>query len=239
MDGYFYATTATSEALATFSAPISVDGPSSWCVSRTARLAYLNACGHRGALLITHRVGNNRASCARITDSASTPTAAAPRCRWRGADGPKRLRRFDVRSDADRAARQLSWICIWQPVGDVPDLRDHLGPATALIDIFVAPAPQELEIVTGLSVYRDCVQLEDLGENGPDAYRAPVVHNNFAAAINFREQRRSAPGSTGPTRAGSVVARVRRATISVTATPHSGTSAAIRRHFRSTRTRTC
>jgi benzoate/toluate 1,2-dioxygenase alpha subunit len=72
---------------------------------------------------------------------------------------------------------------------DVPDLRDHLGGATALIDIFVAPAPQQLEIVAGFSIYQTACNWKIMHENGPDAYHAPVVHNNFAQAVNFREQR--------------------------------------------------
>ena len=68
-------------------------------------------------------------------------------------------------------------------------MRDHLGAATALIDIFVAPAPQELEIVAGFSIYQTACNWKIMHENGPDAYHAPVVHNNFAQAVNFREKR--------------------------------------------------
>ena len=79
---------------------------------------------------------------------------------------------------------------------DVPELREHLGAATALIDIFVAPAPQELEIVAGFSIYQTACNWKIMHENGPDAYHAPVVHNNFAQAVNYREKRESRSGVT-------------------------------------------
>ena len=121
---------------------------------------------------------------------------------------------------------------------DVPDLRDHLGAATALIDIFVAPAPQQLEIVAGFSIYQTACNWKIMHENGPDAYHAPVVHNNFAQAVNYpRAARGRAPASPRPTPAGSPGASSRRATTSATATPRSGTSAAIRRRSRSMRRR--
>ena len=86
---------------------------------------------------------------------------------------------------------------------DVPSLPDHLGAATALIDIFVAPAPQELEIVAGFSIYQTACNWKIMHENGPDAYHAPVVHNNFAQADQLpREARSPAAVSPRPTPAG-------------------------------------
>ena len=120
---------------------------------------------------------------------------------------------------------------------DVPELREHLGAATALIDIFVAPAPQELEIVAGFSIYQTACNWKIMHENGPDAYHAPVVHNNFAQAVNYREKRESRSGVAKPTPAGSPGGSSRRATTLATVTPRSGTSAPIRRRSRSTRRR--
>ena len=75
---------------------------------------------------------------------------------------------------------------------DVTSLREHLGAATALIDIFVAPAPQELEIVAGFSIYQTACNWKIMHENGPDAYHAPVVHNNFAQAVHLSREARDA-----------------------------------------------
>ena len=63
-----------------------------------------------------------------------------------------------------------------------------------LIDIFVAPAPQELEIVAGFSIDQTACNWKIMHENGPDAYHAPVVQNNFAQAVNYREEREGRSG---------------------------------------------
>jgi benzoate/toluate 1,2-dioxygenase alpha subunit len=68
-------------------------------------------------------------------------------------------------------------------------LKEHLGPATKLIDAWVAPSPQALEIVGGFCVYVSNCNWKVMHENGPDAYHAPVVHRNFADTINYRQSR--------------------------------------------------
>ena len=204
---------------------------------RHARL-YLNACGHRGATLVTHAPATPRASSARITASASTPpgkctAVSTPKTGWTEA-------RFDMSNfDLTPVARLDSYrgLVFGSLAATCRSLRDHLGAATALIDIFVAPAPQELEIVAGFSIYQTACNWKIMHENGPDAYHAPVVHNNFARPSISAKSARSAPVSPRPTPAGSRVASSRQATISATATPHSGTSGAIRRRSRSMRRR--
>jgi benzoate/toluate 1,2-dioxygenase alpha subunit len=93
---------------------------------------------------------------------------------------------------------------------DVPDLRDHLGAAGALIDIFVAPAPQPLEVVSGYSIYVTSCNWKVMHENRPDAFHAPMVHNNFAAAIAYREKCSGASG-LGKTDTGRLTARIKSA----------------------------
>jgi benzoate/toluate 1,2-dioxygenase subunit alpha len=152
--------------------------------------AYLNACGHRGALLVTHRVGNKSSFTCPYHGFCFDPDGRCIAVQNRRTGWTDE--RFDASMfDLKPIARLDSYrgLVFGSLSRDVPDLRDHLGAATALIDIFVAPAPQELEIVAGFSVYETACNWKIMHENGPDAYHAPVVHNNFAAAVNFREQR--------------------------------------------------
>ena len=156
--------------------------------------AYPNACGHRGSLLLKPRSGNAR----RITcpyhgfcfDSKGSCVSAPKRATGWPAD--LAFAQFDLRPIA--RVDTYRGLVFGSLSPDVPSLRDHLGGATALIDIFVAPAPQPLEIVSGYSIYETACNWKVMHENGPDAYHAPVVHNNFAAAIAHREKRAGASG---------------------------------------------
>jgi len=156
---------------------------------------YLNACGHRGATLVTARTGNTTGFVCPYHgfcfDTGGKCTAvSAPKAGWTEA----RLDMADF--DLTPVARLDSYrgLVFGSLAGDVQPLRDHLGAATALIDIFVAPAPQELEIVAGFSIYQTACNWKIMHENGPDAYHAPVVHNNFAQAVNYREKREGRSG---------------------------------------------
>jgi benzoate/toluate 1,2-dioxygenase alpha subunit len=157
--------------------------------------AYLNACGHRGATLVTHRTGNKSEFVCPYhgfcfdTDGRCT-AVQSQKIGWRD-------EHFDIAQyNLKPIARLDSYrgFVFGSLAADVPDLRDHLGAATALIDIFVAPAPQELEIVSGFSVYVINCNWKVMHENGPDAYHVPAVHGNFAAAVKYREQRAGATG---------------------------------------------
>ncbi len=169
--------------------------------------AYLNACGHRGSILVKARSGN--------TKSFSCPYHGFCFDAWgRCVSLPKRetgwpesfdIARFDLRPIARIACYR--GLVFGSLTADVPELQDHLGAATALIDIFVAPAPQPLEIVSGYSVYVSACNWKVMHENGPDALHAPIVHNNFAAAIAYRERRSGATG-LNKTDTGRLTARI-------------------------------
>ncbi|HVA12377.1 MAG TPA: aromatic ring-hydroxylating dioxygenase subunit alpha [Stellaceae bacterium] len=156
--------------------------------------AYLNACGHRGSLLVKARSGNVQSIICPYHGfcfDMKGRCVAVPK-RATGWPGEFELSQFDLRPIARiESYRGLVFGCL---TPDVPSLREHLGAATALIDIFVAPAPQPLEVVSGYSIYQTACNWKIMHENGPDAYHAPVVHNNFAAAIAYREKRSGAEG---------------------------------------------
>lgn len=157
-----------------------------------ALAGYLNACGHRGATLVTARIGNTAQFVCPYHgfcfDTAGKCTAvSAPKTGW--TEQHLNLSEFDLtpiaRIDSYRG------LVFGSLTADVPTLREHLGAAT-----FVAPVPQELEIVPGFSVYETACNWKIMHENGPDAYHAPVVHNNFAQAIAYREKRETRSGVT-------------------------------------------
>ncbi len=155
---------------------------------------YLNACGHRGAMLVNRRVGN----------------AATFDCPYHGFCFDREGRCISARNQKagwpqgfDLATFNLTPIArldsyrgfvFGSLAPDVVALKEHLGPATALIDIFVAPAPDPLEVVSGFCVYTSNCNWKIMHENGPDAYHAPVVHRNFADTVAFREARSGAGG---------------------------------------------
>ena len=164
----------------------------------SAVACYLNACGHRGATLVTRRFGNAKEFICPYHgfcfDTAGKCIAvSAPKTGW--SEQHLNLLEFDLtpiaRIDSYRG------LIFGSLSGNVPSLREHLGAATAMIDIFVAPAPQKLEIVPGFSIYETACNWKIMHENGPDAYHAPVVHNNFAQAISYREKREIRAGVTG------------------------------------------
>jgi benzoate/toluate 1,2-dioxygenase subunit alpha len=160
-----------------------------------ALACYLNACGHRGATLVTKRIGNAKefvcpyhGFC--FDTSGKCTAVSAPRTGW----SEQHLNFSDF--DLTPIARIDSYrgLVFGSLAADVPSLREHLGAAAPLIDIFVAPAPQELEIVPGFSIYETACNWKIMHENGPDAYHAPVVHHNFAQAIIHREKREMRAG---------------------------------------------
>jgi benzoate/toluate 1,2-dioxygenase alpha subunit len=169
---------------------------------------YLNACGHRGATLVTTRTGNAASFVCPYHgfcfDTAGKCTAVtAPRTGWTAAR--LAMSEFDLtpiaRIDSYRG------LVFGSLAADVTSLGEHLGAAKALIDIFVAPAPQELEIVAGFSIYQTACNWKIMHENGPDAYHAPVVHNNFAQAVTYREKRQTRSGVT-KTDTGRLIGRI-------------------------------
>ena len=156
--------------------------------------AYPNACGHRGSLLLKPRSGNARSLACPYHgfcfDTQGRCVSAPKRATGWPAEFP--LSQFDLRSIARIDSYRGFVFGSLSP--DVPSLPEHLGAAAALIDIFVAPAPQALEIVSGYSIYETACNWKVMHENGPDAFHAPIVHNNFAAAIAYREKRSGASG---------------------------------------------
>lgn len=150
---------------------------------------YLNACGHRGALLVSRRVGNAKSfDCPYHGFCFDTKgDCISVRNRRTGWPDDFQISHFNLKP----VARLDSYrgLVFGSLCNEGPSLKEHLGAATKLIDVWVAPAPHELEIVGGFCVYVSNCNWKVMHENGPDAYHAPVVHRNFADTIAYRQSR--------------------------------------------------
>ena len=173
---------------------------------------FLNACGHRGALLVNRRVGNARGFECPYHGFCFDTAGHCVSVRNKKTGWPDD---FDIgHFDLTRLARIDSYrgFVFGSLSPDGLSLAEHLGAATSLIDIFVAPAPQPLEIVSGFCVYTSNCNWKVMHENGPDAYHAPVVHRNFAETVAFRESREEVAGrqidSVRRTERGRLTARI-------------------------------
>lgn len=168
---------------------------------------FLNACGHRGALLATRKTGNvSTFDCPYhgfCFDTAGKCVSA--RNRQTGWSTDLDIARFNMRAIAKVASYRGLVFGSLSP--DVVDLEAFLGPAARLIDLFVEPAPAELEIVPGYCSYVSRCNWKLMHENGPDAYHAPVVHRNFAETIAHRESRGGVEG-VAKTERGRLTARI-------------------------------
>ena len=155
---------------------------------------FLNACGHRGALLVNRRVGNAPSfDCPYhgfCFDTAGH--CISVRNKKTGWPDDFEIGHFDLTRIAKIDSYRGLVFGALSP--DVPSLHEHLGAAMKFIDIWVAPAPHPLEIVSGFCVYTSNCNLKVMHENGPDAYHAPVVHRNFAETVAFRESREATEG---------------------------------------------
>ncbi len=155
---------------------------------------FLNACGHRGALLITRRVGNATTfDCPYHGFCFNTKgDCVSAKDRKTGWPDSLPLSNFNLKEIARLDSYRGLVFGSLNP--DVPDLSEHLGPARKMIDYYVAPAPWELEITPGFCTYVSKCNWKLMHENGPDAYHAPVVHRNFAETIAFRESQSNSQG---------------------------------------------
>jgi len=156
---------------------------------------FINACSHRGAMLTACRAGTmTEIACPyhgwRFNTDGQCTGIRARRAGWPEDDFDQS--RFDLKPlPRLESYRGL----IFASLGaDVAPLNEHLGPITAFLDLFCAPAPHELEVVAGASIHTVNCNWKVLHDNGPDPYHAATVHGNFAATIVHRDE---ISGNTG------------------------------------------
>jgi len=79
----------------------------------------------------------------------------------------------------------------------VPELTDHLGGTTKIIDMIADQSPEGVEVLRGSSTYTYDGNWKVQAENGADGYHVTAVHWNYAATT----ARRSSGESTTETKA--------------------------------------
>jgi benzoate/toluate 1,2-dioxygenase alpha subunit len=190
---------------------------------------FINACSHRGAMLTDGRAGTMaEIACPyhgwRFNTDGKCTGIRARRAGWTEDDFDQS--RFDLKPLARlETYRGLIFASL---NADVVPLTEHLGPVTAFLDLFCAPAPHELEVVAGASIHTVNCNWKVLHDNGPDPYHAATVHGKFAATIVHRDE---ISGNTGlkKTETGRLAGRVA-AGMYATATRRSGQTRKRRRH---------
>jgi benzoate/toluate 1,2-dioxygenase alpha subunit len=85
---------------------------------------------------------------------------------------------------------------------DVAPLEEHLGDASAFIDLLVDQSPQGLEVLKGNATYRYRGNWKLQSENGVDGYHFGQVHQNYVKVLQHRGQRERESGQAAKTRSG-------------------------------------
>ncbi|MBC5763033.1 aromatic ring-hydroxylating oxygenase subunit alpha [Ramlibacter albus] len=156
---------------------------------------FLNACSHRGALLLAEPSGtvrnivcpyhawsfNTRGELLGIT---AEKLGAYPPSHHKEALGLQAVPRVE-------AYKGLIFASL-DP--DVMPLREHLGDAAVAIDLLMDQSPAGWEVLKGRSTYTYEGNWKLQAENAVDGYHAPVVHGNFSATIDNRKKSNSAGG---------------------------------------------
>lgn len=168
---------------------------------------FLNSCGHRGALLVSRRTGNATTfDCPYHGFCFNTKgDCVSARNHKTGWPDDFDIARYNLRPIAKLDSYRGFVFGSLTP--DVDDLQKFLGPAARMMDLFVAPAPQQLEVVPGFCIYTSDCNWKLMHENGPDAFHAPVVHRNFAETVANREERDGLSG-VNKTERGRLTARI-------------------------------
>src|SRR5271168_3210729 len=152
--------------------------------------AFINACGHRGAMLCRFKRGNKA-------------TYTCPFHGWTFNNSGKLLKVKDPDGagypdgfnkegshDLTKIARFESYrgFLFGSLNPDVPPLAAHLGETTKIIDLLVDQSPEGLEVLRGSSTYVYDGNWKLQSENGADGYHVTAVHWNYVATTQRRKQ---------------------------------------------------
>lgn len=148
----------------------------------------INACAHRGAMI-----------CRRKTDNRMTLTCPFHGWTFRNdgtllkvkdPDGAGYPETFDVEGSHNltKVAKFASYrgFLFGSLNPDVPELEEHLGDTTKVIDMLVDQSPEGLEVLRGSSTYTYDGNWKVQAENGADGYHVTATHWNYAATTSRR-----------------------------------------------------
>jgi benzoate/toluate 1,2-dioxygenase alpha subunit len=170
---------------------------------------FINACSHRGTLLAPLRKGKARtftcrfhgwtyADSGRCIKIKNESSGAYPSDEsWRSKFSLKDIARVDT----------YKGFVFGSLAADVPELKDNLGAAAAMIDLLADQSPEGLEVLPGESTYVIRGNWKMGTENGVDGYHVSTVHRVFAATMAKREEAGTYTG-TAKTEAGRITGNV-------------------------------
>lgn len=151
---------------------------------------FINACSHRAALLTPQKQGNARVLTCRFHGWAYDDNGRCIKIKNEESGYPDEA--FDRSCYNLRAVPHLDEYrgFIFGALGeDVPPLEDHLGAATAFIDMFADQSPEGLEVIPGSQTYVCDHDWKLQAENVTDGYHVSTVHRNFMTTVVNREAR--------------------------------------------------
>ncbi|HVZ46549.1 MAG TPA: Rieske 2Fe-2S domain-containing protein [Ramlibacter sp.] len=151
--------------------------------------AFMNACTHRGAMLLSAPKGQAR-------------TIVCPYHAWTFGSGGDLVGVTGEAAGAYPPSFDKSTLGL-EPVAKIDSYRgfifgtldpgaislaDHLGDASTCIDLLVDQSLRGWEVLKGVSTYSYDGNWKLQAENAVDGYHAPVVHANFSATIENRKR---------------------------------------------------
>ena len=152
--------------------------------------AFINACGHRGAMLCRLKRGN--AATYTCPFHGWTFNNSGKLLKVKDADGAGYPDCFNKAGSHDltKIARFESYrgFLFGSLNPEVPALATHLGETTKIVDLMVDQSPEGLEVLRGSSTYVYDGNWKLQTENGNDGYHVTTVHWNYAATTERRRQ---------------------------------------------------
>ncbi len=150
--------------------------------------ALINACAHRGAMI-----------CRRKTDNRMTLTCPFHGWTFRNDGTLLKVKDPDDAGYPDtfntQGSHNLTKVARFESYRgflfgslnpDVPELGEHLGDTTKVIDMLVDQSPEGLEVLRGSSTYTFDGNWKVQAENGADGYHVTATHWNYAATTSRR-----------------------------------------------------
>jgi benzoate/toluate 1,2-dioxygenase alpha subunit len=154
--------------------------------------AFINACAHRGVTLTREDSGNRAEfSCPFHGWTFNTNGDNIGVMLERGGGYP------DSFCKKDMGLTPLPRLGIYRGfifgalASDIPDIEEHLGDVTHMIDLMVDQSPDGLEVLPGYSTYTYRGNWKVQAENGVDGYHVYATHGNYVMTTEHRKELRA------------------------------------------------
>ena len=153
--------------------------------------AFVNSCGHRGTTLLREECGNKADySCPFHGWVFDTRGNAVVVYKEDVGDYPDQFDKKDFSLTSVARVESYRGFIFASLNPDVPELTEHLGPTTTIIDMMVDQAPDGLEVLKGRSTYMFNGNWKIQAENGVDGYHVYATHGNYVMTTERRRKMR-------------------------------------------------